>query len=139
MILRPPRSTRTDTLCPYTTLFRSLVVVEHEQFLERLRIVEQGLEHQRRPPPWQQRRASRRIERIERRPARPRPGTADAAPVRRRGLGAGRSQAARAQKGVAASGSKTRPTPSRSARPGGRARNSVGWGRGGKDVELTGG
>src|SRR3546814_15361516 len=26
MILRPPRSTRTDTLFPYTTLFRSLVV-----------------------------------------------------------------------------------------------------------------
>src|SRR3546814_18407184 len=25
MIRRPPRSTRTDTLCPYTTLFRSLV------------------------------------------------------------------------------------------------------------------
>src|SRR3546814_11980913 len=25
MILRPPRSTRTDTLFPYTTLFRSLV------------------------------------------------------------------------------------------------------------------
>src|SRR3546814_8183666 len=71
-----------------------LVVVEHEQFLERLRIVEQGLEHQRRPPSWQQRRASRRIERIERRPARPRPGTAYAPPVRRRGLGAGRSQAA---------------------------------------------
>src|SRR3546814_8822750 len=23
MVLRPPRSTRTDTLCPYTTLFRS--------------------------------------------------------------------------------------------------------------------
>src|SRR3546814_18229808 len=23
MITRPPRSTRTDTLCPYTTLFRS--------------------------------------------------------------------------------------------------------------------
>src|SRR3546814_16307496 len=23
MILRPPRSTRTDTLCPYTSLFRS--------------------------------------------------------------------------------------------------------------------
>src|SRR3546814_6008135 len=23
MLLRPPRSTRTDTLCPYTTLFRS--------------------------------------------------------------------------------------------------------------------
>src|SRR3546814_6563047 len=28
MIRRPPRSTRTDTLFPYTTLFRSLVVVE---------------------------------------------------------------------------------------------------------------
>src|SRR3546814_4848396 len=25
MILRPPRSTRTDTLFPYTTLFRSMV------------------------------------------------------------------------------------------------------------------
>src|SRR3546814_3152139 len=27
MIRRPPRSTRTDTLCPYTTLFRSQIVV----------------------------------------------------------------------------------------------------------------
>src|SRR3546814_17550100 len=27
MIRRPPRSTRTDTLFPYTTLFRSMVVV----------------------------------------------------------------------------------------------------------------
>src|SRR3546814_7629355 len=27
MIRRPPRSTRTDTLCPYTTLFRSELVV----------------------------------------------------------------------------------------------------------------
>src|SRR3546814_7917719 len=26
MVRRPPRSTRTDTLCPYTTLFRSLVL-----------------------------------------------------------------------------------------------------------------
>src|SRR3546814_14346503 len=25
MIPRPPRSTRTDTLCPYTTLFRSII------------------------------------------------------------------------------------------------------------------
>src|SRR3546814_11663391 len=25
MILRPPRSTRTDTLCPYPTLFRSIL------------------------------------------------------------------------------------------------------------------
>src|SRR3546814_9844502 len=28
MILRPPRSTRTDTLFPYTTLFRSKAVVQ---------------------------------------------------------------------------------------------------------------
>src|SRR3546814_4174172 len=27
MIRRPPRSTRTDTLFPYTTLFRSLVII----------------------------------------------------------------------------------------------------------------
>src|SRR3546814_17133142 len=32
MIRRPPRSTRTDTLFPYTTLFRSSVL----QFLERI-------------------------------------------------------------------------------------------------------
>src|SRR3546814_9067342 len=30
MIRRPPRSTRTDTLCPYTTLFRSRVSREVE-------------------------------------------------------------------------------------------------------------
>src|SRR3546814_9851991 len=29
MIRRPPRSKRTDTLFPYTTLFRSLSVVQH--------------------------------------------------------------------------------------------------------------
>src|SRR3546814_15971606 len=38
MILRPPRSTRTDTLFPYTTLFRSReifadIVVERQLFL----------------------------------------------------------------------------------------------------------
>src|SRR3546814_20851072 len=27
MIRRPPRSTRTDTLCPYTTLFRSMAAL----------------------------------------------------------------------------------------------------------------
>src|SRR3546814_2605493 len=27
MIRRPPRSTRTDTLCPYTTLFRSDIAI----------------------------------------------------------------------------------------------------------------
>src|SRR3546814_4375759 len=30
MIRRPPRSTRTDTLFPYTTLFRSIVVVARD-------------------------------------------------------------------------------------------------------------
>src|SRR3546814_1154803 len=52
MIRRPPRSTRTDTLFPYTTLFRSvlghllqqLVLVDAgEHVAEGL---EQGLEHQ---------------------------------------------------------------------------------------------
>src|SRR3546814_9713461 len=33
MIRRPPRSTRTDTLCPYTTLFRSKI--EKIQEIER--------------------------------------------------------------------------------------------------------
>src|SRR3546814_2709377 len=28
MIRRPPRSTRTDTLFPYTTLFRSVAIIE---------------------------------------------------------------------------------------------------------------
>src|SRR3546814_7191089 len=32
MIRRPPRSTRTDTLFPYTTLFRSLAAQVHESF-----------------------------------------------------------------------------------------------------------
>src|SRR3546814_1266644 len=37
MIRRPPRSTRTDTLFPYTTLFRSALEVDREfgQFLAR--------------------------------------------------------------------------------------------------------
>src|SRR3546814_16646692 len=30
MLQRPPRSTRTDTLFPYTTLFRSIVALAHE-------------------------------------------------------------------------------------------------------------
>src|SRR3546814_3056743 len=36
MIRRPPRSTRTDTLFPYTTLFRSVVVVDRNQRLVRI-------------------------------------------------------------------------------------------------------
>src|SRR3546814_11086413 len=35
MIRRPPRSTRTDTLFPYTTLFRSLLLMEGIMALER--------------------------------------------------------------------------------------------------------
>src|SRR3546814_5113474 len=34
MILRPPRSTRTDTLFPYTTLFRSVEFVARERGTE---------------------------------------------------------------------------------------------------------
>src|SRR3546814_15524440 len=34
---RPPRSTRTDTLCPYTTLFRSLPRVGGEVLVRQLR------------------------------------------------------------------------------------------------------
>src|SRR3546814_13709215 len=54
MIRRPPRSTRTDTLFPYTTLFRSRVVVTHRhldvateglaQALDEGGIVERGLD-----------------------------------------------------------------------------------------------
>src|SRR3546814_5292267 len=33
MLRRPPRSTRTDTLFPYTTLFRSQEVLEHRHIL----------------------------------------------------------------------------------------------------------
>src|SRR3546814_10381698 len=33
MIRRPPRSTRTDTLFPYTTLFRSVVLDQRRQYL----------------------------------------------------------------------------------------------------------
>src|SRR3546814_16758094 len=36
MIRRPPRSTRTDTLFPYTTLFRSAVGFEHEDINDAL-------------------------------------------------------------------------------------------------------
>src|SRR3546814_9683607 len=33
MVLRPPRYTRTDTLCPYTTLFRSKLEVNSSRYL----------------------------------------------------------------------------------------------------------
>src|SRR3546814_5427861 len=54
MIRRPPRSTRTDTLFPYTTLFRSIPVQvgagghpHHAAF--RRQVLGQGLRHRRRP------------------------------------------------------------------------------------------
>src|SRR3546814_17510594 len=40
MIRRPPRSTRTKTLLPYTTHFRSLIAdIEHSPFRVRFRLV----------------------------------------------------------------------------------------------------
>src|SRR3546814_15707010 len=53
MILRPPRSTRTDTLFPYTTLFRSVAlrvfqIAPHAMQVNRMRhhgVVDQGDPH----------------------------------------------------------------------------------------------
>src|SRR3546814_14036520 len=50
MIRRPPRSTRTDTLFPYTTLFRSFEGIEqkrqrHPVFFERHIVLEQSRAH----------------------------------------------------------------------------------------------
>src|SRR3546814_7434881 len=39
MIRRPPRSTRTDTLFPYTTLFRSGIMIQHLKSLVIIGIV----------------------------------------------------------------------------------------------------
>src|SRR3546814_8702870 len=53
MLRRPPRSTRTDTLFPYTTLFRSvhglvgLAEVDHAALTQQQKLVE-GVEHVRR-------------------------------------------------------------------------------------------
>src|SRR3546814_20265693 len=35
MLRRPPRSTRTDTLFPYTTLFRSRIIFHHQRIFAR--------------------------------------------------------------------------------------------------------
>src|SRR3546814_4460936 len=43
MIQRPPRSTRTDTLCPYTTLFRSRPALRHAAALS-IELVEEVAE-----------------------------------------------------------------------------------------------
>src|SRR3546814_10126772 len=39
MIRRPPRSTRTDTLFPYTTLFRSEILLDQRAHLLRLGVI----------------------------------------------------------------------------------------------------
>src|SRR3546814_5687028 len=39
MIRRPPRSTRTDTLCPYTTRFRSVLSVTQIQAGEAINVI----------------------------------------------------------------------------------------------------
>src|SRR3546814_18168767 len=50
MIRRPPRSTRTDTLCPYTTLFRSIarggLLFDGDRRAEAVDMVDIGLLHQ---------------------------------------------------------------------------------------------
>src|SRR3546814_5749519 len=47
MLRRPPRSTRTDTLFPYTTLFRSLAL---DELHLRVHIADERLGHIQRPP-----------------------------------------------------------------------------------------
>src|SRR3546814_20001399 len=44
MIRRPPRSTRTDTLFPYTTLFRSHDVLNNEHALEDMHISQEKVQ-----------------------------------------------------------------------------------------------
>src|SRR3546814_19686964 len=43
MIRRPPRSTRTDTLFPYTTLFRSAIVSWDHESLDQLAVATTGI------------------------------------------------------------------------------------------------
>src|SRR3546814_12601167 len=45
MIRRPPRSTRTDTLFPYTTLFRSQPDVDDDQFHQPARVHQRADAH----------------------------------------------------------------------------------------------
>src|SRR3546814_1899140 len=61
MIRRPPRSTRTDTHFPYTTLFRSTVVAVLDQFLGHFQ-ADIGLRFGSRPTPISPRARSRRSE-----------------------------------------------------------------------------
>src|SRR3546814_3314778 len=45
MIRRPPRSTRTDTLFPYTTLFRSTLLLMGKAFFDPIRVVTGLVQH----------------------------------------------------------------------------------------------
>src|SRR3546814_18298541 len=45
MIRRPPRSTRTDTLFPYTTLFRSDVITSHHAPAAPILSVAEAIKH----------------------------------------------------------------------------------------------
>src|SRR3546814_2941933 len=47
MIRRPPRSTRTDTLFPYTTLFRSPVRLRAATRWRRVRVAKRSRSHER--------------------------------------------------------------------------------------------
>src|SRR3546814_996657 len=47
MSLRPPRSTRPDTRCPYTTLFRSVINLGRSEIRIRIRLAGRGLQRQR--------------------------------------------------------------------------------------------
>src|SRR3546814_13080029 len=51
MIRRPPRSTRTDTLFPYTTLFRSLFGDQFAELVDRARSIAVVHENAARPLP----------------------------------------------------------------------------------------
>src|SRR3546814_593874 len=59
MIRRPPRSTRTDTLFPYTTLFRSARQADRKQSAIRPRRRKRGAKGAARLPPRQFRRRKR--------------------------------------------------------------------------------
>src|SRR3546814_7346745 len=64
MIRRPPRSTRTDTLFPYTTLFRSVVlrpVALPGAVDAGVAVLHPGLHHRRAPRPAREHRPTQRI------------------------------------------------------------------------------
>src|SRR3546814_8788267 len=66
MIRRPPSSTRTDTLCPYTTLFRSLTAGD----LQLPQQIFPGLRRRQQPAPLRRTQRNRRFPRFARPDAR---------------------------------------------------------------------